>query len=79
MSPLEVWVALIAPAGLNKLAQERLAHDVPALFREADVRQRMLAAGWDPVGSNSAVLVARVRDETRTFGDIIVARGIKLE
>ena len=79
MTPLEVWVALVAPSVLSKAAQERLAHDVPALLKDADVRQRMLAAGWDPVGSSGAVLAARVRDETQLFGDIITTRSIKLE
>jgi len=79
MSPLEVWVALVAPASLSKVAQERLAHDVPALLKETDVRQRLLAGGWDPVGSSGVVLANRVRDETKLSGDIINARGIKLE
>ena len=71
MGPLEVWVALVAPAQLSKPAQERLAHDVSALLKDPDVRQRWLAGGWDPVGSSGAVLAARVRDETQLFGDII--------
>lgn len=79
MAPLEVWVALVAPANLSKAAQDRLARDVPALLREADTRQRLLAAGWDPAGSSSDVLAARVRDETKLLGDIITSRNIKLE
>ena len=79
MGPLEVWVALVAPAQLSKPAQERLAHDVSTLLKDPEIRQRWLAGGWDPVGSSSAVLAARVREETRLFGDIITARGIKLE
>jgi tripartite-type tricarboxylate transporter receptor subunit TctC len=79
MSPLEVWVALVAPAHLSRAAQDRLAHDVPALLKEADTRQRLLAGGWEPLGSSSAVLANRVRDETRLFADIIAARGIRLE
>jgi tripartite-type tricarboxylate transporter receptor subunit TctC len=79
MSPLEVWVALVAPANLSRAAQDRLAHDVPAVLKEADTRQRLLAGGWEPLGSSSAALAQRVRDETRLFGDIIAARGIRLE
>ena len=79
MSPLEVWVALVAPASLSKPAQERLAADLATLFKDNEIRQRMLAGGWDPLGSSSAVLANRVRDETRLLGDIIITRGIKLE
>lgn len=79
MNPLEVWVALVAPATMSKAAQERLARDVPALVREAETRQRLLAGGWDPQGTSGSALASRVREETRLLGDIIAARGIKLE
>ncbi len=79
MKPLEVWVALVASSNLSKAAQDRLAQDVPGVLKDPEIRQRMLAGGWDPVGSSSSMLAARVRDETRLFGEIIVARGIRLE
>lgn len=79
MNPLEVWTALVGPAGLSKAAQDRIARDVPALLKEADTRQRLVSGGWDPQGSASGTLATRVREETRIFGDIITARGIKLE
>jgi tripartite-type tricarboxylate transporter receptor subunit TctC len=79
MAPLEVWTALVGPAGLSKAAQDRLARDVPAAVREAETRQRLFTGGWDAQGSSGEVLAARVRDEARILGDIITARGIKLE
>ena len=79
MAPLEVWTALVGPAGLSKAALDRLARDVPAAVREADTRQRLFTGGWDAQGSNGEVLAARVRDEARILGDIITSRGIKLE
>lgn len=79
MAPLEVWTALVGPAGLSKAAQERLARDVPAAVKDADTRQRLLAGGWDPQGSGAEGLAARVKDEAKILGDIISSRGIKLE
>jgi len=79
MAPLEVWTALVGPANLSKAAQERLARDVPAVLREAEARQRLLAGGWDPQGSSAEGLAARVKDEARILGDIITRRSIKLE
>ena len=76
---LEVWTALVGPAGLSKAALERLARDVPAAVREADTKQRLFTGGWDAQGSSSEGLAARVKDETRILGDIITSRGIKLE
>lgn len=79
MNALEVWTALVAPAGQSKAALERLARDVPAALREPDTRQRLLTGGWEPQGTSAEALAARVRDETRVLGDIITARGIRLE
>lgn len=79
MAPLEVWTALVAPAGLSKAALERLAKDVPAAVRDPEARQRLLTGGWDPQGSSAEGLAARVKDEAKILGDIITSRGIKLE
>ena len=79
MNPLEVWTALVGPANLSKAAQERLARDVPAALRDPDTRQRLFAGGWDAQGSTAEALAVRVKEETRILGDIITARGIKLE
>lgn len=79
MGALEVWTALVGPANLSKAAMERLARDVPALVRDGETRQRLFTGGWEAQGSTPEVLAQRVKDEARILGDIISARGIKLE
>nr|WP_201496014.1 tripartite tricarboxylate transporter substrate binding protein [Rubrivivax sp. A210] len=79
MAPLEVWVALVAPAGLSQPARARLAREVPALVRGEPTRQRLFVAGWGAQGSSPEGLATRVRDEARLLGEIIRARGIRLE
>jgi tripartite-type tricarboxylate transporter receptor subunit TctC len=79
MVPLEVWVALVGPAGLSPAAVERLAREVPAALHEAETRQRLFTAGWDAQGSSPEGLATRVKNETRILGEIITSRGIKLE
>ncbi len=79
MPPLEVWNALVAPAAMPRAALDRLARDVPAVMKEAETRQRFVAGGWEPVGSDAATAAARVQAEARTLGEIITRRGIKLE
>jgi tripartite-type tricarboxylate transporter receptor subunit TctC len=79
MAPLEVWTALVAPASLPRVAQDRLARDVAAAFKDTELRSKLLAGGWEPVGSSAEGLAARVQSEGKLLGDIIVARGIKLE
>ena len=77
--PLEVWTALVGPAGMSKQALDRLARDVPAAVRDGETKTRLFTGGWDAQGSSAEVLAARVKDEARLLGDIITSRGIKLE
>ena len=78
MDALEVWVALVGPASLSRAAQERLAREVPAAVA-GDARERLLAGGWQGVGSSADGLRQRVARETETLGAIIKSRGIKVE
>jgi tripartite-type tricarboxylate transporter receptor subunit TctC len=79
LGELEVWVALVGPASLSKAAQARLAHDLPALLREPEARQRLFTAGWQLQASSPEALRLRVQEETRLLGGIIQAQGIKAE
>ena len=79
MASLEVWTALVGPAGMSKTALDRLARDVPAAVRDGETKTRLFTGGWDAQGSSAEVLAARVKDEARLLGDIITSRGIKLE
>ena len=76
---LEVWTALIGPAGLSKAAQARLAQEVPRIIRDADTRQKLFNQGWQAVGTSPDGLKSRVKDEAAILGGIIRSRGIRLE
>jgi len=76
---LEVWNALVGPASLSPAAQARLAAEVPRIIRDADTRQKLFAQGWQAVGTSPDGLRSRLKDETAILGDIIKARGIKIE
>jgi len=78
MDALEVWVALVAPASLSRAAQDRLAREVPAAVN-GEARERLLASGWQGVGSSADGLRQRVARETEILGGIIKSRGIKIE
>ena len=79
MNDLEVWVALVGPAGLSKAAQDRIAVDVPSIVRQPETRQRLFNAGWAAQGGNGEALRSRVKSETNILGGIIMTRGIKVE
>jgi tripartite-type tricarboxylate transporter receptor subunit TctC len=76
---LEVWTALIGPANLPKAAQDKLLVEVAKIYSDTEIQRKLLASGWQPVGSTAEGLRQRVRDEAALLGNIISARGIKLD
>ena len=79
LEDLEVWTALVAPAGLSGAAMQRLSREVPELLHGAEVRSRLLAAGWVAQGTTPEATRRRVDSETRLLGEIIRTQGIKIE
>lgn len=76
---LEVWNALVGPASLSSAAKARLGLEVPRIIRDADVRQKLFNQGWQAVGTSPEGLKSRMKEETAILGNIIQARGIKIE
>ncbi|MDO9075692.1 MAG: tripartite tricarboxylate transporter substrate-binding protein [Rubrivivax sp.] len=79
MDELEVWTALVGPAGLTAAAQLRLAQDVPAVLRAPAARQRLFDAGWQLQATSAEALRLRVQAEGRLLGAIVASRGIRAE
>jgi len=76
---LEVWDALVAPATLPAPAQARLAGIVASIMQTPEVRQNLFAQGWQAVGAAPEGLARRIQQESALLGNIIRARGIRLE
>ena len=76
---LEVWNALVGPATLSKAAQARLHMEVPRLVRDPETRQKLFNQGWQAVGTSQEGLNNRLKEEAAMLGNIIQARGIKIE
>lgn len=76
---LEVWNALVGPAGMSPAAKARLGAEVGNIVRSEQVRQKLFAQGWQAVGSSEEGLKRRVQEETAMLQGIISTRGIKLD
>jgi tripartite-type tricarboxylate transporter receptor subunit TctC len=76
---LEVWTALVGPASLPKPIVARLAAAVVELMKKPETQARLLAAGWQAVGSSPELLAQRMQADTRLLGEIISTRGIKAD
>lgn len=76
---LEIWNAVAAPNSLPKPVVARLSALVAEIVRSPEMRQKLLAQGWQVVGSNAEELASRVRLDTAQLGQIITSQGIKAE
>jgi tripartite-type tricarboxylate transporter receptor subunit TctC len=76
---LEVWTALVGPATLPPPVVARLAAAITEALRLPDTQARLLAVGWQAVGSSPAVLAQRMKADTALLGQIISARGIRAD
>jgi tripartite-type tricarboxylate transporter receptor subunit TctC len=74
---LEVWTALVGPAHLPKPVVARLAAAVAEVMKQPETQQRILAGGWQAVGSGPDGLAQRMKADTALLSDIITSRNIK--
>ena len=71
------WVGLLAPAGTPKELVSRLHREIVAILAVADVRERLLTLGDDPVANTPDEFAQRIKDEIGMWGDIIRQANIK--
>ncbi len=73
------WVALLFPAGTPPAVLGKANADIRRVLDEQDVRRRLAAAGFDPVGLDLENSAAFVRRETERWGAVIRSLGVALD
>ncbi|SDE34861.1 Tripartite-type tricarboxylate transporter, receptor component TctC [Variovorax sp. CF079] len=76
---LEVWTALLGPAGLSKAAQERISRELAVIMKAPEVRQKLFEQGWQAVGTSPDGMRTRVKEEAAIMTKIISTNNIKLQ
>ncbi|WP_295536630.1 tripartite tricarboxylate transporter substrate binding protein [uncultured Pseudacidovorax sp.] len=74
---LEIWTALAGPAGQSTASVARMNAALQSVLRTPEVRDALLAAGWQARGGTPEALVRRIRSDTATLGGVIMMRGIR--
>lgn len=74
---LEVWNAVAAPNSMPKAHVNRLAELLAGIVRRPDVRQRILAQGWQVAGTSPQGLANRVRSDTAAMAEVIRRNRIR--
>jgi tripartite-type tricarboxylate transporter receptor subunit TctC len=73
------WNGIFAPARTPKPIIDRIHAEVVKILKTPDVREKLIAAGSDPVGSTPQEFHAYVKLELARWGKVIRDNGIKSE
>jgi tripartite-type tricarboxylate transporter receptor subunit TctC len=70
---------VFAPARTPQAIVERFGAEVAKAVKEPAVRDKLLAAGVEPMGIAGAELSAWLGEERKRYKDVATSRGIKFE
>jgi tripartite-type tricarboxylate transporter receptor subunit TctC len=75
----ETWLAALGPAGMPAPIAARLDGEFLKLMARADVREKILGLGAEPVGTSLDKFGAQIREEIDMYKRIVRDGGIKAE
>jgi tripartite-type tricarboxylate transporter receptor subunit TctC len=70
------WIGLMGPAGLPKDVVDRLSNAMVKVLGDPAVRERLQAAGAEPVGSDAATFATFVKEERARWEPVVKAAGL---
>ncbi|MDR6860911.1 tripartite tricarboxylate transporter substrate binding protein [Variovorax guangxiensis] len=73
------WYALIGPAGMPKDVVERLSSECQKIMANAEVHERFVANGADPMFMNHDEMSSFVARDFKNWGELIKSANIKAE
>jgi tripartite-type tricarboxylate transporter receptor subunit TctC len=73
----DTWVGLFAPAGTPPALVARINAEIAKMLAAPDVRDRISAAGFEPVGGSADDFAGYVKDEVDRWAKIVRATGAK--
>ena len=76
-SRLEIWNAVAAPNSLPKAHVNKLAALLTEIVRRPAIREKILAQGWQVVGTSPEGLANRMRQDTAAMADVIERNKIR--
>jgi tripartite-type tricarboxylate transporter receptor subunit TctC len=76
---IDSWYGVAAPAGLPRPLAAKLGAELAAIVNLAEVRERLVREGADPVGSTPAAFAAHIRAERVKWARLVKAARIKTE
>jgi tripartite-type tricarboxylate transporter receptor subunit TctC len=75
----EAWFAVIVPAGTPREIITLLHREIVEIIALPDVKERLAAIGFEPIGNTPEECAAQFRTEIAKWGKVIREAGIKAE
>ena len=75
----QVWQSIVVPAGTPREIIARLNAELTRIMKLPETRDRLLAAGIEPISSTPEELAAFIRSETAKWSKVIKDIGLKIE
>ncbi len=76
---VNAWYGVFAPAATPAAVVQRINQEINAVIRLADVRERLLGAGIEPLGGTAQVLADFMKADTQRYGQLARELGIKAD
>jgi len=73
------WVGWLAPTGTPRAVVEKLSAAIQTIGQRADMRERMVQMGNDPVAGPPAQFEKFLQDEVSKWGKVIKQANVKIE
>ena len=70
---------LVLPRGTPQAIIARLHKETAAIVKKPDVREKLIALGFDPEGNTPADFSAQIKSEIAKWAKVIKAAGVKLD
>jgi tripartite-type tricarboxylate transporter receptor subunit TctC len=74
----DAWMGLIAPGGMPKAMVDKINHDVVAIIKQPDVKEKLGKTLMEPVGSSPDAFRAVINGEIDRWGPVIKAADVKV-
>lgn len=76
---IEVWNAVMAPASMPGAYQARLSQELEKILSTREIRQKLFLQGWKVDDASAKGLAARIKQDTKTYQDLITRNKIKVD
>ncbi|MCW5668509.1 MAG: tripartite tricarboxylate transporter substrate binding protein [Hydrogenophaga sp.] len=76
---IEVWNAVMAPAGMPAAHQARLSSELGKILNEREMRQKLFQQGWRVDDPSPRSLSARIAQDNAIYREVIARNKIRLD